>query len=391
MTHRVDAWVAPWIGPWPLSGTIDVVSDLPETFDRALERGKLSARARIARLRSMSWHIGQAAVAAVVAWVVAKELLGHDTPFFAPIAAVVSLGTSYGQRLRRVAEVTVGVAVGVFIADLLVLVLGTGWWQIGLVVVLAMSAAFLLDAGGLFVTQAAVQAIIVTTLLPHPDQALLRWTDALVGGGVALVAATVVPRAPLRRPRERAAVVVRKIASLLRAASESAVDGDLERAMAMLANARTTDPLIRELQAAADEGISVVASSPFRRRHKGRVRRMAELVEPMDRAMRNTRVLVRRVAVASYHREPLPRAYAQLCADLAEATDEMAAALERDEMAVGVRDTLIRIGVGTSQVERGTELSGEVVLAQIRSIIVDLLQITGLDVIEATDAIPPPR
>lgn len=348
-------------------------------------------RARLARLRSKAWHIGQAAVAAALAWLVAKELLGHDTPFFAPIAAVVSLGTSYGQRLTRVAEVTVGVAVGVLVADLLVLVVGTGWWQLALVVTLAMSTAFLLNAGSLFVTQAAVQSIIVATLLPHPGQALLRWTDALVGGAVALVAAAVVPAAPLRRPREQAAVVVRKIASLLRTAAESAHDGDLDRALEMLESARSTDPLMRELQAAADEGISVVASSPFRRRHRGQVRRMAELVEPLDRAMRNTRVLVRRVAVAIYHGEPLPRAYALLCSDLADAVDEMAATLERGEMASGARAALIRIGVGTAEVERVTDLSAEVVLAQIRSIIVDLLQITGLDTIEATDAIPPPR
>jgi uncharacterized membrane protein YgaE (UPF0421/DUF939 family) len=367
------------------------VSDLPETVDRAWQRGRTSVRARLARLRSKAWHIGQAAVAASLAWVVAKELLGHDTPFFAPIAAVVSLGTSYGQRLTRVAEVTVGVAVGVLVADLLVLVVGTGWWQLALVVTLAMSTAFLLNAGSLFVTQAAVQSIIVATLLPHPDQALLRWTDALVGGAVALVAAAVVPAAPLRRPREQAAVVVRKIASLLRTAAESAHDGDLDRALEMLESARSTDPLMRELQAAADEGISVVASSPFRRRHRGQVRRMAELVEPLDRAMRNTRVLVRRVAVAIYHREQLPRAYALLCSDLADAVDEMAAILERGEIASGARAALVRIGVGTAEVERVTDLSAEVVLAQIRSIIVDLLQITGLDTIEATDAIPPPR
>ena len=52
----------------------------------------------------------QCAVAAGVAWLIAADLLGHPTPFFAPVAAVVSLGTSYGQRLRRVAEVTLGVA-----------------------------------------------------------------------------------------------------------------------------------------------------------------------------------------------------------------------------------------------------------------------------------------
>ena len=44
---------------------------------------------------------------------VATDVFGHPQAIFAPIAAVVSLGTSYGQRLRRVAEVSVGVAVGV--------------------------------------------------------------------------------------------------------------------------------------------------------------------------------------------------------------------------------------------------------------------------------------
>ena len=81
-----------------------------------------------------------------------------------------------------------------------------------------MSAAFLLDGGQLFVTQAAVQSIVVASLLPGPGAAFTRWTDAVVGGMVALVAATVVPAAPLRRPREQASVVMRKIAGLLRAA-----------------------------------------------------------------------------------------------------------------------------------------------------------------------------
>ena len=82
--------------------------------------------------------IGQCALAAAMAWLIARDVLGHDTPFFAPIAAMVSLGTSYGQRLRRVAEVTVGVAFGVFLGDLLVVWLGSGWWQIALVVASAM-------------------------------------------------------------------------------------------------------------------------------------------------------------------------------------------------------------------------------------------------------------
>jgi uncharacterized membrane protein YgaE (UPF0421/DUF939 family) len=356
------------------------------------DRGRLSFSERVTRLRSKAWAIGQCSIAAGLAWFIARDIVGHPRPFFAPIVAVICLGTSYGQRLRRVAEVTIGVAIGVFLADVLLQVIGTGAWQISVVVALAMSIALLLNAGALFVTQAAVQGIVVVTLVATPGYAFTRWIDALVGGAVALVAAAIVPRAPLRRPREQAAVVVRKIADLLRAAAQSAEDGDVDRSLRVLADARTTETLIRELQDAADEGLSVIASSPFRRRHTGQVRKMVELVEPLDRAMRNTRVLVRRVAVSAYHHERVPHPYALLCDDLAEVVDMMADELAAGQMAGDdVRRALLQVGEGTAEVERVADLSADVVLAQIRSIVVDLLQITGMDVVEATDALPPPR
>ena len=93
-----------------------------------------------------------------------------------------------------------------------------------------MSIALLLDAGQLLIIQAAVQGIVVAALAPAPGDAFLRWTDALIGGAVALVAATVVPRAPLRKPRDQAAVVVRKIAELLRCSADRLGDGDVELA-----------------------------------------------------------------------------------------------------------------------------------------------------------------
>ena len=359
-------------------------------LDRLWSRSRTSLSTRVARWRSKWWQIAQCALAAGVAWFIAAELLAHPSPFFAPIAAVVSLGTSYGQRLRRVVEVTIGVAVGVLVADLLVVQVGTGWWQLVLIVALAMSAAFLLDGGQLFVTQAAVQSIVVSTLLPDPGAAFTRWTDALVGGCVALVAAMVVPAAPLRRPREQAAVVVRKIAELLRAAAEVMASGEAAPALDLLADARDTDYLIRELQDAAAEGLSVVASSPFRVRHRGGLRRMAELVDPLDRALRSTRVLVRQTAVAAYRGRPIPLSYARIARELAAATDEVADELAADRMAVGARVALVAVGDATGSVERTDVLTAEVVLAQLRSVIADLLLLTGLDELESTDALPPP-
>lgn len=362
-----------------------------DRLDRAWSRGRTSMGTRAERLRTKSFAIVQCALAAGVAWLIAKDLLGHDTPFFAPIAALVSLGTSYGQRLRRVAEVTVGVALGVLLGDLLVVWLGSGWWQISLVVAIAMSVAFLLDGGQLMVTQAAVQSIVVSTLIVSPGDALTRWTDALIGGAVALVAATVVPAAALRRPREQAARVLRKEAEMLRAAADVMIGGDLERALDLLADARSTDYLIAELRSAADEGLAVVASSPFRVRHKPGVRRMAELVEPLDRSLRSTRVLMRYVALAAYKRKPVPPGYPLVARELAAAVDLVADELHADRMAAAAQPALIAVGMATSELPREDALSVEVMLAQLRAVVTDLLMLTGMGQLESTDAIPPPR
>jgi uncharacterized membrane protein YgaE (UPF0421/DUF939 family) len=358
--------------------------------DRLLERGRDSVRVRLARLNAKKWQVAQCAAAAGVAWLIAADLLGHSRPFFAPVAAVVSLGTSYGQRLRRVAEVTTGVALGVLLADLLAILIGSGWWQLTLVVTLAMTSALLITSGQTFLLQAAVQSIIISALVPAPSDALVRWSDALIGGGVALVAATIVPAAPLRRPRDRAAKVVRKISALLRAAGEVMVDGVASRGMELLADARATDVLIRELEAAADEGMAVVSSSPFRVHHRGDIRRMADLVEPLDRALRSTRVLVRQTAVAAYHGQHVPKSYSLLAFDLADAADMVADELQADRMAVAAREPLLAVGEATGLVERAEALNAEVVLVQLRSVVVDLLLLTGMTQIESTDALPPP-
>jgi len=360
-------------------------------FDGALVRSRTSLATRLDRWRSKRWAVAQCAVAAGVAWWLASDVFGHSAPFFAPVAAVVSLGTSYGQRLRRVAEVTVGVALGVFGADLLVQAIGSSGWAIALVVGLAMSVALLLDNGQVFVIQAAVQSIVITALVPAPAQAFTRWTDALIGGAVALVAATVVPAAPLRRPRQQAARVSRKIRDLLQAAADVMTTGEVEPALELLAEARATDHLIRELQAAAEEGLDVVASSPFRIRHASGLRKMADLVEPLDRALRSTRVLVRNCAVAAYRRQPVPHPYAVITAELAAAAEVVATELDAQRMAVAAQPALIAVGMATGEVERSDDLTSEVILAQIRSVVADLLLLSGMDPIEATDALPPAR
>jgi uncharacterized membrane protein YgaE (UPF0421/DUF939 family) len=372
-------------GPGTFARLRDVSSDLAP---RAARRGRASLRGRVARLRQRSFLLAQVSVAAALAFFVAHDLLGHPRPFFAPIAAIIGLGMSYAQRPRRVAEVTAGVAVGVLVGDLLVQVIGTGTWQVLLVVGLAMSVAVLLDAGALIVTQAGVQSVIVTTLLPDPAAGLSRWVDAVVGGGVALLAAMIVPVTPLRRPRHQAARVLDELAGLLDEAARCARDGDVARASATLDRARDTDTVLSDLRAAAREGLSV-SRSPLRRHHREGVQAVAALGEPLDRAVRNVRVLVRRVTVAASRGEPVPESYADLVARLAREVARMATVLHQHGDLAECRDALQDLATDSAHVEPTTRLSAIVVLAQVRSMLVDLLQLTGLDVDGALSQVPP--
>ena len=67
----------------------------PGLLDRAIHRSRLSFHDRVLRWQSKWWQIGQAALAAGAAWLVATHLLGHPRPFLAPVAAM----TAFGFRL----------------------------------------------------------------------------------------------------------------------------------------------------------------------------------------------------------------------------------------------------------------------------------------------------
>ena len=69
--------------------------------------------------------------------------------------------------------------------------------------------------------------------------------------------------------------------------------------------------------------------------------------------------------------------------------DAIADELGAGRAAVAVRDKLITIGQATSRLERTSDLSAEVVLAQARSLVADLLAVAGMDPLTATDQIPP--
>lgn len=383
----------------PVRLTLDQLRELrDDVAPRAARRSRASVRRRVERWRDRIFFIGQCAIAAGLAWALARYVVGHQQPFFAPVAAMVCLGFSFGQRLRRVAEVMVGVAVGVGVGDLFVRFFGTGVPQIIFVVALAMSIAVLLGAGTLMTTQAGVQAAIVTTLLPNPGAGFSRWLDAVLGGLVALAAATIAPAAAIRRPRQQASEVLNELSAILVETAEGLRDKSDQEAHAehrdereltdALRRARASEGMLDDLRSAAEEGVAVVRLSPFRRRHRGRVQQIADLVVPLDRAIRNIRVLVRRCAVSVWRDERMPDEYPMLLDRLADGTRLIAESLFEPAAKVAAHRVLGELGRRTADLPLPPGLSAVVVLGQIRSTVVDLLELTGTSYDEARKLVP---
>src|SRR3954447_11508018 len=151
------------------------------------------ARAR-GRVRATLRPVLQTAAAAVAAWYLAQLLLPDQRPAFASIAAVVTLGASYGQRSDRAVQLAGGVILGIAVADLIVQLIGVGGPQMGVMVLLAMTAARALGGGELLVSEAAVSAILIVTLDPTTSDGYSphRMIEAAIGGGVALAMSSLV-------------------------------------------------------------------------------------------------------------------------------------------------------------------------------------------------------
>jgi uncharacterized membrane protein YgaE (UPF0421/DUF939 family) len=340
-------------------------------------------------LRHMALPILQCGVAAGVAWLVASDVLDHSRPFFAPIAVVICIGVGLGQqRLRRVVELVVGVSVGIGVGDLLVYAIGTGPWQIALFVVLAMTIAVLLGGGPLIVLQAGSSAVLVATLLPPGGTGGLdRMVDALIGGLLGLAAIALLPGNPQETARRHAKQMINTITGALLSAAEAIDRRDPELAFGALRKIRTQQP-IDDYRDALRTAREILAISPLHRRQRRLLRSYVNAADPLDHALRNCRVLLRRTRSALADGEVVPDAVPAGLRQLAEAAAPLG-----DRLGQELGDVRDALGAAAAAVDTaslaGGGFSAQVVAAQFRSVAVDLLQATGLRHDEARAVLPP--
>jgi uncharacterized membrane protein YccC len=360
------------------------------TLDRAASRSRSSVRARLDRVRA-SWRtVVQAGLAAGWAYFVATELLGHARPFFAPVAAIITLGLTITERRRRAVEVSLGVAVGIAVGDILVLGIGVGPWQLALVVMLTVVVALLLGRGQMLVNQAAVSAALVATLQP-PSEGITfdRFLDALVGSGIALlVSALILPERPDVIIRRAAAPVLDELAAALEDVARALDGRDLGRAEAALARARAIDVLGQRFSEALDAGRETTRFAPPRRAARDYVAGWADAADQIDLAVRNVRVLARGAIRALGLEENVPPEVGEALRDLAAAVRGLDGAVHGGDAVATVHEPALRAAArATLVLERTGNMSVSVIVGQVRSTATDLLTGTGLTPDEARDAV----
>ena len=339
---------------------------------------------RVAALRAAAMPILQCSVAAGIAWFVAHNVIGHHTPFFAPISATIALGLAPGRRSRRAVELTLGVAFGIAVGDVLVSLIGSGAWQISVVVVIAMVGATLAGGRALLISQSASSAILLVAF-GGGGLGPTRMVDALVGGAVGLLVVVVIPRHPVRVADAALEPVFSGLATMLDDLGAALESHDAPAARAALDRGQALDKPLASLKNAIEISYETARIAPVWWHAREEIAADAVAAAHVDRAVRNGRVLARATARAIEVRPALPRGDGGGDALAGGRHPPRPHRHRRPRRPAGRgRGAARRRGAGARARMADDGLSVAAIVAQVRSMTVDLLRALGTDADDAT-------
>jgi uncharacterized membrane protein YgaE (UPF0421/DUF939 family) len=350
-------------------------------LDEAVERSRPASVAE--RLRVNGLWVAQAALATSVAWVVAREVLGHPRPVFAPLVALIGVSATLGQRRRYAIEMVIGVALGIAVADALVVAIGDGPVQIAAIVAGAMAAAVALGGGVVLVSEAAASALLVVTIQP-PGSGLsgARFLDSLLGGVIALAVTALLPMNPAAAARRAAEPLLAELAGALDEVALALEHGDAELADRAFTRARSLDP--DSLADTVVSGKELLGLSPFARRARARFDRYELAANQVDATLTSVRTLSRASVRGIEQGANIPPAVPAAVRELAETVRTLDRYFEHPEEEPPVSEhALLAAARATLVLEETANLPVSVIVGQVRAAAVDLLRSWGLDRQEA--------
>jgi uncharacterized membrane protein YccC len=293
---------------------------------------------------------------------------------------VIAVGATHGQRAGRAVQLVGGVVLGVAMADLIVHFIGSGGWQLGVMVVLAMSAAVLVGGGELLVVEAGVSAILLVALDPGAAAGFSpnRILEAVLGGAAALAVTSVLfPPDPTLGAGRAAQSVFVELGRALERVAAALASRDADAAERALVESRGIDLLIRTVEDELATGRETVRYAPPRRGARVELDRYARSIAQIDYAVRNTRVLARHALRLVRSGSDVPARLPETARDLSSAVWELAASYDSPAHAAAARDVAVR---SAGRVAELHELPPDaaMVAVQARSVAADLVRAADL-------------
>ena len=364
-----------------------------------LQQVDKSVQARLKRVRKRLLPILQIGLAAGLAYFLARDVAGHPRPFFAPISVVIIIGMTGGDRVSKSLDMALGCILGVLVGDLIFYRLGDGGWQIAVIVAGSLLIASFLSSSILVNNQAAIGAILIATIMP-PDAEVTgidRTVDAIIGCLVALATIALIPQAPMQSARAEVSKVLGIMSSVLDDVSDGLRDNDPASIDEALDLIRGTQTGIDDLAAAIKAGQETSRVSPFLWGTRRYINSLARVIPPVDNAVRTTRVLARRAGVLADDNDSATSAQIQLldtlsqvCLELSEVYDVNSRVTQATVIPQCVNELRQAAQeAGMDVIPEDGVLSAYAILAQTRSLIVDLLMVCGMSNESALAALAP--
>lgn len=364
-----------------------------------LELVDKSLQARLKRVRKRLLPIMQTGLASGLAYYLAHDVAGHPRPFFAPISVVLIVGMTGGDRVSKSVDMALGCILGVLVGDLIFYRLGAGGWQIAVIVAGSLLIASFFSSSVLINNQAAIGAILIATIMPPGAEVtgIDRTVDAFIGCVVALATIALIPQAPMASARAEVSKVMGIMSSVLDDVAKGLRHGDAETIDEALEIIRGSQTGIDDLASAVKSGEEASRVSPFLWGTRRYINSLARVIPPVDNAVRTSRVLARRARVlvedndaCSPQQVEILDTLAHVCLEISEVYDVNSRVAQANVIPECVNQLRgAAQNAGMSALPEDAVLSAYAVLAQTRSLIVDLLMVCGMSRESAVAALAP--
>ena len=352
-------------------------------------RRTLSLRAAGRRLVASIPAAVQIVIGIVASYSFAHFVLGHPTPLIAVTVVISTLGFARDARPRKVVESAFGILIGIVLAEVLRLGIGSGVWQLAIVVLVTLLVARAVSANPAFALAAATQSALVMILPTPVGGPFSRSLDGLVAGVTALLLTALIPRdtrrIAVRDGRALASTVSQAVASML----EGLMESNEPAATLAVERLRKTQALIDNWATSLESAIAVARIAPFLRRQLPDLRRQEALLRGFDYASRHLRVIARRTFYLLHEgggRQELIELYGAIATAIDLLAESIEDAAKLGEASSVLRELAPRLDPETFMPNAPVTESVMVLLC--RPLVVDLLVATGMPNDDARALLP---